>query len=347
MRIKVIFGSVFALIAAYSFFWFHLADKAKLETLEWIEKSEERLDGVKLYVGDVTVSGFPYKIAIEATTFNAAVPAGKIGNEKVLFSLPEIAAVYQPWKPNHIMVVTDYMDAVVGELENPTLSMNFEKIMSSVILNVETQEVDNFSVIADLASWQHGLPGEGHEMSFLEKPEFHIRRNNGNPNEGSGFDLPVNRAFYFRSKGGLLAELSGTILGDKTDAITIETMLHANSQPEYTKESLAKWRDEGGTVSIKSFSYGTADQNIKISGDIALDQNMKPLGAFDAEVTGIGTLFRRLSENENIPDIARMMLKSEADNNRTPEMVPLSISMQNGQMYVGPIMVMEVPAVIE
>ncbi|MCC3861613.1 DUF2125 domain-containing protein [Pseudemcibacter aquimaris] len=347
MRIKVIFGSVFALIAAYSFFWFHLAGEAKNRTLEWIEQSEQRLDGIKLYVGDVTVSGFPYKIAIEATTFNVAIPEGKMGSEKILFTLPEIAAVYQPWKPNHIMIVTDYMDAVVGELSDPNLSMNFEKIMSSVILNPETQKLDNFSIIADMVNWQYGLAGEGLEISYLEKPEFHLRRNTGEVTEPTGFDLPVNRAVYFRSKGGLLSELSNSILGDKTDAITLETMLHANSQPDYTVESLAAWRDEGGTVSIKSFSYGTADQHIKISGDMTLDRNMKPLGAFDAEVTNISEVFRRLSENENLPDVARMMLRSEAENNTATETVPLSISMQNGQMYVGPIMVMELPAVIE
>jgi len=47
MRFKLIVASVITLMAAYSLFWFKLADDAKEITLAWIENSEERLDGIK------------------------------------------------------------------------------------------------------------------------------------------------------------------------------------------------------------------------------------------------------------------------------------------------------------
>lgn len=347
MRFKIIFASVITLIAVYSLFWFKLADDAKEMTLAWVENSEERLGGVKLFVGDVTVSGFPYKIVIEAKTFNAAIPAGKISDEPILVTIPEIATVYQPWKPNHAVIVTDYMDAVVGELSNPSVSINFEKVMSSVIFDKETMSLDNLSIIADLTSWQHGLPGAGNDVSFMEKPELHLRRNTGGNAPQTAYDLPVNRAVYFKSGVALINEFRNTVLGENADQIKIETLLHANSQPDYSKESLAAWRDDGGTLSISNFEYGAAEQYIHLTGDVTLDENLKPLGAFDASVIGIGGLFARLSENENIPEMARMLLKKQAEAEQLPEEVPLAISMQNGQMYVGPIMVLELPPIIE
>ncbi|MDG1439116.1 MAG: DUF2125 domain-containing protein [Emcibacteraceae bacterium] len=347
MRIKIIFISVLVLIGAYSFFWFYLADQAKETTLSWIENSEERLEGIKLYVGDVTVSGFPYKIAVEATTFNASVPAGLYGKNPILISFPNIAAVYQPWKPNHAIIVSEYMDAVIGELDNPEVSISLETIMSSVIFDIETEELNNLSITSDIASWQHGIAGEGLEVSVIEKPEFHLRRTTGNSAEQVGYDLPVNRAVYFKAENALINEFKDTVLGESADLIKIETLLHANEQPDYTVAGLSQWRDDGGTVSIRSFDYGTADQNMSLSGDMTLDGNLKPLGAFDASVTGIGGLFGRLSENKNLSSITRSLLKSQANNNQLPDAVPLAISMQNGQMYVGPIMIMELPAVID
>ncbi|MDG1708941.1 MAG: DUF2125 domain-containing protein [Emcibacteraceae bacterium] len=347
MRIKIIFISVLALIGAYSFFWFHLADQAKETTMAWIENSEERLNGIKLYVGDVTVSGFPYKIAIEATTLNATIPAGLYGKSSILLSFPEIAAVYQPWKPNHAIIVSDYMDAVFGELENPEYSIGLETIMSSLVFDVETNELNNLSITSGIVSWQHGLVGEGLEVSFLEQPEFHLRRTTGNPGEQTGYDLPVNRAVYFKAENALINEFKGTVLGESAEFIKIETLLHANKQPDYTVAGLSEWRDDGGTLSIRSFDYGTEAQNMSLNGDVTLDSNLKPLGAFDASVKGIGTLFGRLSENENLTGMARTLLRSQASNDQLPDAVPLAISMQNGQMYVGPIMIMELPAVID
>lgn len=347
MRFKIIVISVITLIAAYSLFWFKLADSAKETTLAWVENSEERLNGIKLFVGDVTVSGFPYKIAIEATTFNAAIPAGQITSEPILITIPQISAIYQPWKPNHAVIVTDYVDAVIGELSAPSVSINLETIMSSIIFDEATDELNNLSMIADLASWQHGLSGEGNEVSFMEKPQFHLRRNTGGDIQEMAYDLPVSRAIYFKSDAALINEFRNTILGENADQIKIETLLHANSQPDYNVAGLSKWRDDGGTLTISSFEYGSNEQKIKLTGDLTLDENLKPLGAFDASVTNIGSLFLRLSENNNIPEMARSLLKKQASAPSITEETKLSVSMQNGQMYVGPIMVMELPSVIE
>ena len=239
------------------------------------------------------------------------------------------------------------MDAVIGELSNPSVSINFEKVMSSVVLDDEILALNNLSIIADLTSWQHGLPGVGNDVSFMENPEFHLRRNTGQIEAQTAYDLPINRAVYFKSRTALINEFRNTILGENADQIKIESLLHANEQPDFTIKGLSDWRDDGGTLSISDFEYGAADQKINLSGDLTLDEKLKPLGAFDATVTDIGALFSRLSDNENIPQMARMLLKNQANASTLPDEVPLAISMQNGQMYVGPIMVLELPPVIE
>lgn len=347
MRFKVVVASVLLLIGAYSFFWFQIADQAEKKTLEWISESESRLGGVKIFVGDVTVSGFPYKIAVEASSLNAIIPAGKIGSEPISVTVPEIAVVYQPWKPNHGIIFADYLDAVVGNLSNPGVSVTFDKVKSSVILDPDTMELNNLSVVAESISWYRGVEAEVDETSSMKDAEFHLRRSTGETLDQVSYDLPINRAIYFKAQNAVIKEFASTILGERADEFKLEAFLHGSEQPDYTKEGLSKWRDEGGTLSIRSFEYGTPETGLTLNGDVTLDENLKPLGAFDAKIANIEGLMRTLARNENIPQIARQLLLGQAQSSNSTEEFPVSISLQNGLLYLGPIMMMELPPIVE
>jgi len=347
MRIKLIVASVLLLIAGYSIFWFQMAERVEETTLDWIKNSESRLGGIKVYVGDVSVSGFPYKIIVEASSLNAVLPSGRITSEQVSITAPEVAVVFQPWKPNHAIVVTDYFDAVLGSLGSPTLNISFDKVKSSIILDPHSMQLNNLSAIADKVSWYRGAEIEADESSVMEMVEFHLRRSVGETQEQISYDLPVNRAVFLKAENVSIREFASTILGEKADQFRMEALLHASEQPDYTLSGLSKWRDEGGTLTIGTFEYGTTVSGLTLSGDLTLDENLKPLGAFDANVRGMEYLLNSLSQNENIPETARLLLQAQAQAGNIPDEVPLSISMQNGQLYLGPIMLMELPPVIE
>ncbi len=347
MRIKFLVGTVLLLVAGYSYFWYSLAEKAEQTTLDWIENSESRFEGVKAFVGDVSVSGFPYRIVVEASSFNAEIPAGRVGTQPVSLNVPQVSVVFQPWEPNHAIIMTDYFDAVVGSLRDPDLSINFDGVRSSVILNAETLELSNFSVVMDRITWYPDAQQQEEGTSTLEEAQFHLRRETGIPEDQFGFDLPVNRGIYFKAANARIQEFASTILGPNADELVVEALLHANEQPNLTREGLATWRDEGGTLSIRTFEYGTAASKVSMSGDVTLDENFKPLGAFDANVTGIGAMFAQLAENEELDEVTRAMLRGQAQSETMPGEIPLSISMQNGQLYLGPIMLMELNAIIE
>ncbi|HPF45467.1 MAG: DUF2125 domain-containing protein [Alphaproteobacteria bacterium] len=347
MRFKLIVASVLIIIAGYSYFWFHLAGQAKSTTLDWVENSEKRLGGAKIFVGDVKVSGFPYKIIIEVSSLNAVVPAGRVGVQPLSIDVPEIAVIFQPWDPKHAILVTKYFDVTQGPLDDPDLNVTFDDVKTSVILDPETMDLNNLSTVAEKISWYHGVEAEPAEISVMEKAQIHLRRSTGQPQALESYDLPVNRAVYFKAQNVLIREFANSLLGEKADNFKIEAMLHANEQPDYSVRGLSKWRDEGGTVSISSFEYGTPQSNLSLSGDVTLDENLKPLGAFDAKVVGMGKMLEQLSKNMTLPETARLILKGQAQNDSLSGEVPLSISMQNGLLYLGPIQLMELPAVVE
>ena len=347
MRFKIIIASVLILIAAYSLFWFQIASKVEDDTLAWIEKTKDNTTGLKVFVGDLTVSGFPYRIVVEASSLNVSLPKGPYGERSISMTVPEIAAVYQPWNPNHIIVVTDYFDATIGEINNPEININFDKVKSSVILDVETLKMDNLSIISEKVSWRNVNTSDDQVGSGMEMAELHLRNSLPGMETQNSYDLPVQKAIYFKATNAQIAELETSLFGKYADEIIIETILHANTQLDFTKPSLSTWRDEGGTLSVKSFEYGMADTHISFSGDVTLDENLKPLGAFDAKVSGIENMFSALSRNENIPQTARMLLQGQAQSATSSEVLPLSVSMQNGTMYLGPIPILELEPIIE
>jgi len=347
MRIKLMIVSVLLLIGAYSVFWFQIAGRVEETALNWIEESESRVNGIKTFVNDIEVSGFPYRIVVEASTLNAIFPPGMLGTEQVSVMIPEVAVIFQPWKPNHAIIVTDYFDAVIGDLAEPVVDFSFDKVKSSMIFDPDSMELNNLSITADKISWNRSGAVKSGDDSELEMTEFHLRRPVGEPQQQVSFDLPINRAVFFKARSATIKELSSIILGEKADHIKLEAFLHANEQPDYTREGLSKWRDDGGTLSIRAFEYGMAKTSIILSGDVTLDENFKPLGAFDTKVSGFENLIRAYSENENISDMTRMLLGAISQNSTMVGELELPISMQNGQLYLGPIMLMELEPVID
>lgn len=346
MRFKLIIISVLTLIAAYSVFWFQVASKVEEATLAWIEDSQRNITGLKVYSGDVSVSGFPYKVIVEISSLNATLSGSAYSEAPISVSTPRISAVFQPWNPNHVVVVTEYFDTVIGNMEMPDLSLNFDNVKSSIVLDPNNKSLNNLSIIADTVKWHKGLEAGTDENSILEMAELHLRKTMEGYEPQNSYDLPISRILYFKADNAKINEFKTSFLGDQSNEIKVDAVLHANQQPEFTKKSLAQWRDEGGTLSIRSFEYGTNTTNVKLSGDVTLDENFKPLGAFDANIFGIENIFSALSENENVSDMGRQFLKSQAQNNTMPENVPLSLSMQNGFMYLGPIVLMELDPVI-
>lgn len=347
MRFKLTIITVLLLIAGYSLFWFKMADRVEATTLAWIEAQKDNSDGLKVFVGDLTVTGFPYKIIVQASSLNIIIAAGDYSTMPILVNIPKIAAVFQPWKPYHGMLVTDYFDVVIGDIENPKTSIAFDQVKASVIVDEDSMALNNFSIISQKLSWHKGAPIDDNELSIMENAEFHLRRTPGKTIRESSYDLPVNMAIYFKANNVIINEFKSNFLGQKADQVILETFLHANIQPKYSVASLSKWRDEGGTLSIRNFEYGNQDTKFNLNGDVTLDENLKPLGAFDAKITDMNKFLSNLSTSEGLSQSGRAFLRSQSNNNSLPKDMPLSLSMQNGYLYIGPIQILKLDPVVQ
>jgi hypothetical protein len=104
----------------------------------------------------------------------------------------------------------------------------------------------------------------------------------------------------------------------------------------------AAWRDAGGTVELDRFALRWGDVAVNGSGTIALGPDMQPIGAFSGAVSGLDELLKALAAAGQLRmgdlTLARLGLAALAKPgpNGKPE-VSTSFTIQNGQMYLGPL----------
>ena len=340
MRARFLLAFTLLLIVGYSLFWFQLAKKVEKNTLDWIVNSESRLNGTKFYVNDLSLSGFPYKIVIKASSLTASIPSGRFSTDPLWISIPEVAVVFQPWKPNHAIIIADYFNVELSLFNEQKANMAFDKVKSSIILDPVTNHLNNLSIVAESISWYYGDEIKINESPAVEDVEFHLRRSILLQND---YDLPVNSSVFFKASNLKINELSSTAFGVDENELRIDAQLHANKHPEYNVVELTKWRDEGGTISIRKFEYVTKDLVLSLTGDVTLDEELKPLGAFNANILSDGNLLNNLPKG-----LMNLQPKDPIPPGQTANQgVSLSIRMRNGGLYLGPLMLMELWSVVK
>jgi len=116
------------------------------------------------------------------------------------------------------------------------------------------------------------------------------------------------------------------------------------------RAAAATWRDAGGSVDIDHFSLRSGTLSIAGSGTVALDKNLQPEGAFSVAIEGYPALLAalvaagRLRKNAaKIAGLALALLAKTGPDGK-PE-IRTSLSMQHGEMFLGPIAIGPVPRI--
>lgn len=161
------------------------------------------------------------------------------------------------------------------------------------------------------------------------------------------------------------AELSKLLLPAGTRLLTTEPVEHASvsaiirgpvavpvdlaTAPPLT-EILAGWRDSGGDVEVKSFSFTQGPLALGGEATLALDGNLQPLGAGTVKASGLSEAVEILLKDGLIPadralvarTTAKALERTGADGK--PE-AKFALSLQNGVLSFGPAPLLQVPPI--
>ena len=117
-------------------------------------------------------------------------------------------------------------------------------------------------------------------------------------------------------------------------------------------QTLSDWRAAGGTIEVRWLNMVWGALDLRANGTMALDADMRPLGALTADIRGYEEALEAMAEagmlRRNILPAARVALnllaKTDESDGRKVLTVPLTA--QDGALFLGPIKLSDLPAVI-
>ena len=324
MRYYLLVGTIAALAAAWSGGWIYIADQMRAEIQRL---AKQKTQGQELTYRDMEITGFPFRVQVNMSKPRIVVRGGPL---PFSWETDQIKAVGHSWQPRHILF------DLTGQHQ---LAVNVGRQWRKLILQNG----------AAMASVETAADGKLEQLSLnINKPwlryrgvsvlrgarlQFHARPA---PGQSNGMDLALRADALEVIEGALPA---GLISMPRT-ARLVDLQATATGLPEgaFTADQLGRWRDDGGTLEITAFRAQWGDMEIYVTGSLALDNEMRPIGALTARIKGHDELLDMLvvggMMKKNAAAAARAVLGLLAAAGGGVLSVP--VRLQDGQLFLGP-----------
>lgn len=115
------------------------------------------------------------------------------------------------------------------------------------------------------------------------------------------------------------------------------------------QDSLSRWRDAGGMITINHFVVKKRDLNAEGAGTLTLDQALQPTGQVNARIRGHLGYIKFMTEKNLIDSKGAMLAStilgglSSPDEESGEHHMDIGISLMNRTLYAGPLAVAQVP----
>jgi hypothetical protein len=338
-RLRWVYGLLAAFLLAilgYTAFWFHLKGRVEQGLAEW--SADRRSKGWQVVYGPPAISGYPYRLVVDLKDLALADPTHP---QAWALTLPAIRVLTHPWTLRHILLQpSGPLDVAWGPNgARSELHAKAEQWRASLVLDTRDR-LQRLSIEAKQPSLDLAYPRfDGRFRVFAEHAELHLRDNRGVAGAKTAADLAASGqqvATSFISPGPPFGRTIAALSLDLGLTGRIDT------------PNVARWRDDGGTVELLRAAVRWGPLDATATGTLALDNQMRPIGAATAEAKGWEAVIDRLGENKHFSRGQARALKlglgllSQTAPDGT-KVLKAPISAQDGHLYVGPVQVLELP----
>jgi hypothetical protein len=319
------------LVGAYGAFWFVAA--GRIEDGVVAQSASLRRQNLDLSWSAIRVGGFPFAFDVRLSNARLRGTATTPGAE---LRAPVLSAGARPWNfRDWRLSAPGGLSAAAGAEPLPRLNAHTATGAVAVggkgdiavwltLAEVNTELPEHVS--ADLAHLWTIIPGR--------QPQDHTDRAVALAADLHGVTLPLTPAPF----KGVVDDLAfgATVLGAFPAAPL--------------RQAATTWRDSGGTIELDRFALRWGGLAVSGSGTLALGPDLQPIGAFSGAVSGFDELINALAATGQLRmgdlTLARLGLAALAKpgSNGRPE-ISTSFTIQNGQMYLGPLKLGPVPRI--
>ena len=346
MRFIALGAAVLAAAGAYAAFWFHVADSVPPALAAWQEA--ERAKGREADIELARVEGFPFRIVARVARGAWSAPDLRGAPD---WRGEDVTIVMQPWNLRHAIVRADgpqeFGWAADGGARHRA-RVEADRAFASVVLKdrgPDQSDVDRIAVDLEAARVATDLaPGP---LAF-GRLQFHSRR--AAPAAEAGDGAPARPASLQLALDGEAVDLPAGWdpgLGTRVEKISLGLDVAGEIGEGPAREAAARWRDGGGTLEVRRIAGQWGRVALSGDGTLALDPMLRPLGAFALKVAGheaaidAAVAGGRLSERNGRTAKSALSLLAVAA--KDPEgRLPVPVTLQNGEIMVGPVAVAKV-----
>jgi hypothetical protein len=324
MRYYILIGTVAAVMAAWSGGWFYKAGQLREEIQQRASQSSQAREWA--YRG-MTITGFPFRLQVDLNSPRVALRGQK---REIFWTTDQIKAVGHPWQPHHILFDLtgrhQFKTGPAGQKRELTLDS------SEAMASVET-DADNRPERLSLDIKEIALRHNGDPALRGERLQLHSRPTPGMPD---GLDLAVNGKALEVAEGALPFNI--VALPRTAKLVDLQATVTGLPEGGITLGGLPQWRDGGGTLEIKKLRLQWGDMDISATGSLALDGEMRPIGALTAQIKGhdqlldIAAANHMMDEDDMVTARAVLGLLAAAGGG----VLSVPVRLQDGQLFLGP-----------
>lgn len=330
-------GGIAIAAAAYTGYWFLAAEEIEEQIAAWAD--EQRAQGVSVQTGEPKVSGFPLRFEVDMTEPEIDDPTSGWG-----WRGRALKAHMRPWNFSQVTFRLNGINTVRyfdGE--------EWRTINCAISDGIAYLTLDGDREISDIALEVTGLEVDGIGENGPTRIERLRAHGLAPANQGPTAESEIVRA-AFDAEGISLPAGFGEELGESIEFLNLNASLRGPMPHDNDPAlAIAAWRDGGGTLELDSFRVRWGPLGIESNGTIALDGEMRPIGALTADIIGYGDVIDALIMSNMIPlgdaflaKVAFNML-AEKPEDGPPVLRSVPVTVQNGGLFVGPVAVAKVP----
>lgn len=339
MKPKYLVIIIAALAALWSVFWFVAAGRFE----DALDAREGRLSerGMALAYSKRDVGGFPFRLiatydGFQATGTGSGFGWGLKGRSAHLIALP--------WNSRHVILdipdagvvlSADWQDAS-GEVQEYTTLADVASLRMSV--SAVERELQRISVQLSAVEGESTLFGIG--PFSAQDMQFHLRWPNGEAMNAANLEAPIQlepalRVKDFTFKGRMMGALGPTL-----NSFVMQSAVRGETVPNRSATGLSEWRLSGGTLDVPLFEMDWGPMHVTGDGTVAVDEQLRPIGAFSLNTRGLDAALATLEADTRISSDASELLRVTLNllgAGQEDGSIPVPVTIQDGIIAIGPV----------
>jgi hypothetical protein len=356
LRIFVPMIAVGIILALYSVYWYVAAGKLRSSVENFA--AEPHPGDVAVGWSDLSMSGYPYRIAVTLTAPVATAPEAP---EDWSWQAESLEADFLPYNLRHLVLKVDgeqvlrYRDVSGPQPQRHVVHAKAAGTWASYV-DVEGApfgrlaiDIDNLTAVKGDDGAAGGNRKQDERFSAV-RLQLHAR-----PSEDAA---PGKAAPVLASDAGSydLALQGNDMVLDSADAVPvlgpnigfIAVQARLRNVPKNKSASFVAlsrdWLQQGGTLAVSDLMIKWGPLDMWAQGEMTLDDQARPKGNFDAEITNYAGLLAALVKGHVVSErdakVALVGMGLIAQLQGTPDgRLRVPIVMNEGKLYLGPIVV--------